>query len=50
VILTTGWTPIDPILSVLVALLIVRSAWTLLLTSTRLLMARTPDAVDPNVT
>ena len=27
VILATGWTPIDPILSVLVALLILRSAW-----------------------
>jgi cobalt-zinc-cadmium efflux system protein len=49
VIHTTGWTPIDPILSVLVALLIVRSAWTLLVTSTRLLMERAPDGVDPNV-
>lgn len=48
VILTTGWTPIDPILSVLVALLIVRSAWTLLVTSTRILLERTPDGVDPN--
>jgi cobalt-zinc-cadmium efflux system protein len=48
VILATGWTPIDPILSVLVALLIVRSAWTLLVTSTRILMERTPDGVDPN--
>ena len=27
VILWTGWTPIDPLLSVLVALLILRSAW-----------------------
>ena len=26
-ILATGWTPIDPILSVLVSLLILRSAW-----------------------
>jgi cobalt-zinc-cadmium efflux system protein len=49
VILATGWTSIDPILSVLVALLIVRSAWTLLLTSTLLLMAPTPHGVDPNV-
>lgn len=30
VILTTGWTPIDPILSVLVSVLILRSAWRLL--------------------
>ena len=30
VILTTGWTPIDPILSVLVSCLVLRSAWRLL--------------------
>ncbi len=44
VILATGWTPIDPILSVLVAMLIVRSAWSLLVKSTRLLLAEAPDA------
>jgi cobalt-zinc-cadmium efflux system protein len=38
VILTTGWTPIDPILSVLVALLILRSAWLLLVKSGRMLL------------
>src|SRR5688572_1619152 len=27
VIMATGWTPIDPILSVLVAVIILRSAW-----------------------
>lgn len=43
VILTTGWTPIDPLLSVVVALLIARSAWTLLVRSTRLLLGRDPD-------
>jgi cobalt-zinc-cadmium efflux system protein len=43
VILTTGWTPIDPILSVVVALLIVRSAWALLVKSTRLLAEREPE-------
>lgn len=42
VILATGWTPIDPILSVVVALLIVRSAWALLVKSTRLLAAGEP--------
>lgn len=47
VILTTGWTPIDPLLSVLVALLIARSAWTLLARSTRLLLGRDPDAAAP---
>jgi cobalt-zinc-cadmium efflux system protein len=40
VVLATGWTPIDPLLSVIVAMLIVRSAWSLLLKSTRLLLAR----------
>jgi cobalt-zinc-cadmium efflux system protein len=44
VILATGWTPIDPILSVLVAMLIVRSAWALLVKSTRLLLEEAPDA------
>ena len=48
IILGTGWTPIDPILSVLVALLILRSAWSLLSQSTRILMEETPDSVDPD--
>jgi cobalt-zinc-cadmium efflux system protein len=48
VILLTGWTPIDPILSVLVAVLILRSAWSLLRKSTRILMEETPDSVDPD--
>ena len=48
VILATGWTPIDPILSVLVALLILRSAWSLLVKSTRILMEDAPDSVDPD--
>jgi cobalt-zinc-cadmium efflux system protein len=47
IILTTGWTPIDPMLSVLVALLIVRSAWSLLRKSTRILMEDAPESVDP---
>jgi cobalt-zinc-cadmium efflux system protein len=48
VILLTGWTPIDPILSVLVAVLILRSAWSLLRKSTGILMEETPDSVDPD--
>jgi len=48
VILSTGWTPIDPLLSVLVAVLILRSAWSLLRKSTRILMEETPDSVDPD--
>jgi cobalt-zinc-cadmium efflux system protein len=47
VILATGWTPIDPILSVLVAALILRSAWSLLIKSTRILMENAPESVDP---
>jgi cobalt-zinc-cadmium efflux system protein len=48
VILATGWTPIDPILSVFVALLIVRSAWRLLRKSTLILMENAPETVDPD--
>lgn len=44
VILTTGWSPIDPILSLLVAVLIVRSAWALLAKSTRMLLLRADEA------
>lgn len=39
VILTTGWTPIDPLLSVLVALLILRGALSLLRRTSRTLLA-----------
>jgi len=46
VILTTGWTPIDPILSMLVALLIVRSAWKLIIQSAHILLEGTPDWLD----
>ena len=46
VILLTGWTPIDPILSVLVALLILRSAWTLIGRSWHVLMEGTPEGLD----
>lgn len=46
VILLTGWTPVDPILSVLVALLIVRSAWSLISKSWHVLMEGTPPNQD----
>lgn len=42
VIHTTGWTPIDPILSLVVAALILRSTWELLRHSTGVLMERVP--------
>jgi cobalt-zinc-cadmium efflux system protein len=46
VILITGWAPIDPLLSVLVALLIVRSAWSLITKSWHVLMEGTPQGID----
>ena len=42
VILWTGWTPIDPLLSVLVALLILRSAWFLVRESGHILLEAAP--------
>jgi cobalt-zinc-cadmium efflux system protein len=46
VILLTGWMPIDPILSVLVCLLILRSAWSLVRESWHVLMEGVPDGVE----
>jgi cobalt-zinc-cadmium efflux system protein len=42
----TGWTPIDPILSVLILLLILRSAWALLNSSLHILLEGTPTGID----
>jgi cobalt-zinc-cadmium efflux system protein len=47
VIWLTGWMPIDPILSVLVSLLILRSAWALLTRTFNILMEGAPDGLDP---
>lgn len=47
VIMATGWTAIDPILAVLVALLILRSAWDLVRRSGHILLEGTPDGIDP---
>lgn len=46
VIIFTGWTPIDPILSVLIALLIGRAAWDLIRRSAAILLESVPDGVD----
>jgi cobalt-zinc-cadmium efflux system protein len=43
VIIYTGWMPIDPILSVLVALLILRSAWHLVKRSAHILLEGAPE-------
>lgn len=47
VIMLTGWSPIDPILSVLVAVLILRSAWKLLAKSIHILLEGAPDDASP---
>ncbi|MBJ6987989.1 MULTISPECIES: cation diffusion facilitator family transporter [unclassified Devosia] len=47
IIWLTGWTPIDPILSVFVSLLILRGAWALLMRTFNILMEGAPDGVDP---
>ena len=46
IILLTGWVLADPILSVLVALLILRSAWSLIRDSAHVLMQGAPDNLD----
>jgi cobalt-zinc-cadmium efflux system protein len=46
VIVATGWTPIDPILSLVVSLLILRSTWRLLAQSTGVLMEGVPAHLD----
>ena len=45
----TGWTPIDPILSVFVAALILRSAWALLGKSLHILLEGAPDDATPEI-
>ena len=45
-IMLTGWTILDPILSVLVAALVVRSAWSLISDSIRVLLQAVPRGVD----
>ena len=46
VIMFSGWTPIDPILSVLVALIILRSAWHVVLESGHVLLEGAPEGFD----
>jgi len=42
----TGWTPIDPILSVLVSVLILRGAWTITAESAHILLEGSPEDAD----
>lgn len=46
VIMLTGWTPIDPILSVAVALIILRSAWLVVRDAGHILLEGAPAALD----
>lgn len=46
IIWLTGWMPIDPILSLVVSLLILRSAWALLTRTFNILMEGAPDGID----
>ncbi|RWR01097.1 zinc transporter ZitB [[Pantoea] beijingensis] len=46
IILFTGWTPIDPILSILVSALVLRSAWSLMKESFHELLESAPDSID----
>lgn len=46
VILWSGWTPIDPLLSALVAALMIRSGWRIAQESAHILLEGTPDGLD----
>ena len=46
VILTTGWMPIDPLLSVVVALIILRSAWRIVADAGHILLEGSPPGFD----
>jgi cobalt-zinc-cadmium efflux system protein len=46
VILASGWMPIDPLLSMVVALIIVRSAWRVVADSGHILLEGSPPDVD----
>jgi cobalt-zinc-cadmium efflux system protein len=47
IILWTGWTPIDPLLSLFVAGLIVRSGWQIVRRAGHILLEGTPEGIDP---
>lgn len=48
IIIATGWTPIDPILSMAIALLILAGAWGILRDSVRVLLEVAPSGMDIN--
>lgn len=48
IILGTGWMPIDPVLSIGVAMLIIRAAYSVVRESGHILLEGTPEHVDPS--
>ncbi|MGI9420903.1 MAG: cation diffusion facilitator family transporter, partial [Geminicoccaceae bacterium] len=46
IIIATGWTPIDPLLSIAVALIILRSAWRVVRESGHILLEGAPRGFD----
>ena len=46
VILTTGWAPIDPLVSILIGLLILVSSWSILRDSVQILLEGSPPGID----
>lgn len=46
VIMLTGWTPIDPILSIVVTVIILKSAWGIVKSSAHILLEGTPPGMD----
>ncbi|TAL53156.1 cation diffusion facilitator family transporter [Pandoraea sp.] len=46
VILATGWTPIDPLLSIFVAVIILKSAWGIVKSSAHILLEGTPSGMS----
>ena len=47
VIIWTGWTPVDPLLSIAVAMLVLRSAWMITRQSAHILMEGAPQRLQP---
>lgn len=48
VIMLTGWTPIDPILSIFVAVIVLKSAWHLVRSTGHILLEGTPPGLEPD--
>jgi cobalt-zinc-cadmium efflux system protein len=48
VILTTGWRYVDPLVSILIGLLVLASAWPILRDSIRILLEASPRGIDPD--